>query len=213
MKKFLLSCLLIIAAGVFCSCSGDAQFILPQADLEPVQPENLIAASELTPEQQEIIDILSVPYFEMYSYDFKTDETYHKIEVWVEEYQNGEFIGYPVKIEMVLRGKEKHEGYITIMVNQQEACQWTLSVLEKELESKIRVSDFGGAEIISDSRDCVFGPMEESLSLEDGKELIIYRALYTAGNRGYNCQTLQENPQLLKEFPVAYLVKCKFLND
>lgn len=174
--------------------------------------QNSIAPIELTAEQQEIIDLLSIPNKqELMIFDFNTGESYRGFEVWVEVYQNGELIERPVEVNTHSDTAEKRNGQVAIVINQADnTYQWTLSMVE----NGIKYSHVGTAEIAVDARSGhSFGPMNESASIEDGKEVIIYSSMFAEANtplRAYDQQTLQEQPELLKEYPHVYLIKCKF---
>jgi hypothetical protein len=168
--------------------------------------------AELTTEQQEIIDLLSIPNNqEPMIFDFNTEEAYLSFEVWVEVYENGELTDRPAGVSFHNDTAKKLNGKVAVVIHQNESnYQWTLSVVE----DGARYSHVGTAELNMDSANGnAFGPMSNPASIETGKEIIIYSSTFAEANtphRAYDEQTLQEQPELLKEYPAAFLIKCLF---
>ncbi|MEG6513116.1 hypothetical protein [Desulforamulus ruminis] len=59
----------------------------------------------------------------------------------------------------------------------------------------------------------LYGPEANRASIENGKEIVLYRSLFSdKGGNIYNAQEYAERPELLEEFPYAHIIKCKFYN-
>jgi len=176
--------------------------------------KNEIAPATLSEEQQEIIDLLSVPNNqELMLFDFATDEPYRGLEVWVEVYQNGELIERPAGINTFNNIAEKRNGRIAIVISQNDnTYEWTISVVE----NGGRAYHVGTSEMPADfTGGRAYGPMDDSAAIENGKEIIIYSSTFMEANvphQVYDEQTLMEQPEILSQFAYAQLIKCKFSN-
>ena len=176
--------------------------------------KNEIAPATLSEEQQEIIDLFSVPNNqELMLYDFVTDEPYRGLEVWVEVYQNGELIERPAGINTFSDTAEKRNGRIAIAISQNDTTyKWTISVVENGGQAY----HVGTSEIPADfAGGRAYGPMDDSTAIENGKEIIIYSSSFMEANvphQVYDEQTLMEQPEVLSQFAYAQLIKCRFSN-
>jgi len=183
---------------------------LTSCSLEPTSPKSVIAYAKLTADQQDIVDLLSVSNSsEILLFEFNTEETYRNLEFWVEIYENGELVDRPAGLETFHDGSGKRNGRLVAVVNQKPHYQWALSVIENGSRS----SHVSTVEItVDESLFHVYGPIDDSVFIEDGKEIILYKSLFT--NKGsvaaYDNQTLQERPELLNEYLNAHLIKCRF---
>jgi hypothetical protein len=204
MRKIAPILLAISTLMLFTSCNS----------AKPGDTKNTIMPAELTSDQQEIIDLLSIPNKqEPMLFDFNTEETYSGFDVWVEVYENGELIDRPVGVSFHNDTAKTLNGKVAVIIQQNEAnYQWSLSVVE----DGALYSHVGTAELNLDSTNGnAYGPMNDPASIEAGKEIIIYSSTFAETNtphRAYDEQTLQEQPELLKEYPAAFLIKCMFSN-
>ena len=200
MRRFITSSLAIFLLLALAACGSST----------PTQAENTIGFAKLTAEQQEIMDLLSVPNTsELLIFDYEAKEGLSNMEVWVEIYQNGALVERPATIGTLADKAIARSGRIAIIIQQNPKYQWTLSVVENggrssyigTADTAINAAVYGRA----------YGPLEEAGSLEDGKEIILYRSLFSSGGiNAYDCKTLQDNPDLLKEYDYAHIIKCKF---
>ena len=177
----------------------------------PASIKNSIAPSKLSTDQQDIIDLLLISgKQELCIFDFITDKPYRGIDVWVEVYKDGEIVERPAGISVYGDTAEKRDGRVAIVSDENNsAYQWTLSVLEDGGKS----SHIGTTQInIEPPLARFYGAMVEPVNIEDGKEIIIYSALFSGESivLAFDCETLEARPELLKEYPYAHLVKCKF---
>ena len=184
--------------------------ILSSCSLVPTSPNNIIKCAKLTADQQEIVDLISASNsLEILLFEFNTEEMYRNLEFWVEVYENGELVEHPAGLETFHDGSEKRNGRLAAVINQNPNYQWSLSVIENGGRS----SHVSTVEItVDESLFHVYGPIDDSVFIEDGKEIILYKSLFT--NKGsiaaYDNQTLQERPELLNEYLNAHLIKCRF---
>ena len=178
---------------------------------KPDSPVNVIRPSHLSAEQQEIIDLLSVSgNQELMLFDFDTVEAYKDIEVWVEIYRDGALVDRPAGVGTHSNTAEKHNGHLAITVNLIDSkFQWILSLIENGAKS----GHIGSTEAPAESGLArAYGPIGESVEIEDGKEMILYSSVFSGNDflAFYDGVTLQERPELLREYPYVYLVKAKF---
>ena len=179
---------------------------------QPDLPANVIMPASLTAEQQDIVDLLSIPNSqEILIFTFTTEDSYRHVEVWVEAYKDGHPIERPAGVATVMDSSNARNGRIAVIVSQNDSSyQWTLSVVD----NGSRTSHAGAAGISVDSGlGRAFGQMNEPVEIEDGKEIIIYSSTFqTPGvpHMAYDTQTLMERPELLTEYPYAHIVKVLF---
>ena len=174
--------------------------------------KNIVMQSELTAEQQEILDLLSIPNnHEVLLFDFNADEAFSRVEVWVEAYEYGRLVERPAGLSTVIDIGESRSGRLAVIISQNDSTfQWTISAVE----SSMKASHTGTAEVPSGQRlGRAYGPMDDPADIEQGKEIIIYTSTFQdAGvpHIAYDALTLQERPELLIEYPYAHLIKCAF---
>ena len=203
MKRLLSILLAVFIFSILTSCNST----------KPASLKNEISPAELTTEQQDIIDLLSIPdNSELMIFNYNTEDTYRRFEVWVEVYQDGEIISQPAGIGLNSDTAEKHSGRLAISISKNDlSYQWTLSLVENGGKS----SHIGRTEAPDDAALArAYGSINESVIIEEGKEIILYSSVFSGNDilPFYDGITLQERPELLKDFPVVYLIKCKFFN-
>ena len=179
---------------------------------KPTSVANTINTATLTAEQQDIVDLLSMPgNQELLIFEFNTNEDFNHVEVWVEVYENGELVDRPAGLVTMSDSGETRNGRLAIIINQNDnVYQWTLSMVEKGGG----VSHVGTAtNAVSAELGRAFGAMNDPASIEDGKEIIIYSSTFQTANtphHAFDTQTLQERPELLVDYSCAHLIKIIF---
>jgi hypothetical protein len=200
MKRIILTILLMSMLAFLVACSTS----------DSVLQRNVITTAILTPEQQEIVDLLSVPNSqELLIFDFNTDEAFSSVEFWVEVYENGELVDRPAGLHTVLDVANKQTGRLAVIITQNPYYQWTLTVLN----DGGRASHVSTSEVLVDSAlGRGFGSIDSPVTIENGKEIILYRSFFASDSLNfYSTDTLQENPELLGEFLHAHIIKCRFI--
>ena len=192
-------------------CAAMIAVLLSCNSVQPKSPVNVIMPSSLTAEQQDIIDLLSLPSNqELLLFDFNTVESFSDLEVWVEVYQDGILVDRPAGVGAHSNTAENRSGHLAITVNLIDSnYQWILSVVENNGKSghigtTKAPTEFGLAR--------AFGSINEAVEIEDGKEIILYSSVFSKNNflTFYDGTTLQERPELLNEYPYTHLVKVMF---
>ncbi len=174
-------------------------------------PGNTIQSMQLTDEQKRIVDLLKYDKSDIELFSYKSEEQYKEIRVWVEVYKDGVLQsdhGGDLTI-MPMEGR-KTEGNLAILISKEPDFRWTI-VLEAE----------EGGKITTTSEPCpyysnsyAYGPINEPLTIEAGKEIVLYTALFQGDNNGLlmfgDAQEFVTNPDLVKDYAFAHIIKCKF---
>jgi hypothetical protein len=173
--------------------------------------KNEITSAKLTAEQQEIVDLLANDKQEILLYDYQTEETYKRMEVWVEVYKDGVLTNRPAGISLGNDTAYQHKGKLAIVINQNPNFQWTITIDENDLQSIHRPIDTLVI-AVDPMLARAYGPMTGGAVIESGKEIILYASVFTSGNTTItiDSQTLEERPEILKEYEYVHLIKCKF---
>ena len=202
MKKTIIFLFSVLMLSFVASCSSSA------ADPQM----NTISVATLTEDQQEILDLFSIPTGqELIIFDFITDELFSQVEVWVEVYEYGVLVDRPAGLVTVTDTGETRDGRLAVTINKNEnVFQWTLSTVENGSRS----SHIGTTEITGYSGlGRAFGPMDSPANIESGKEIIIYSSTFQTAStphHAFDTQTLQDQPELLAEFPYAHIIIIRF---
>jgi len=202
MKKIIIVLLSTFLFVLLASCNSS----------NPTPPVNTINIASLTAEEQSILNLFSIPNNqELMIFDFNADGSFRSVEIWVEVYKSGELIDRPAGLVTINDSGNTQNGRLAVIINQNEnAYQWTLSIVE----NGGKASHIGTAEIVIDSGfGRAFGPINDPVIIEDGKEIIIYSSTFQPSgvpHHAYDGQTLQERPELLLEYPYVHLIKAIF---
>lgn len=171
---------------------------------------DVIKSKKLNKDQQEIVNLLSAQQ-EILLFDYSTKNPYRNFDVWVEIYRNGELVE-PKAATLALRNEPKRwNGQLAVVINDNPDYQWILASWQDGVHAST-VSE--RTKLYSSDGGKVFGPITEPAAIEEGKEILLYSALFSMsdGMSFYNGQKYLEQPELLKEYPYAHLIKCKFYN-
>lgn len=195
-RHVLIAAILVLLIGL-CGCG------------KTVSKQNMIAPKELTEDQREIVDLLSIPSRQeilIFSYD--ADAEYKNMDVWVEIYKDGELIEPHAGGISMMDPLDHFKGDLAVAITQSPDFQWTFIVSE------------GGSRVTSaseyaphmDEMGRAFGPILDPVNIEDGEEIILYTSVFSADNtmRVFDEKTLEEEPERLKEYDYAHIIKCRF---
>jgi len=172
-------------------------------------PQNTIKLSDLNADQQDIVDLVTIPNAqEVLIFDFNTEEAFNNVEFWVEIHRNGKLADRPAGVVTILDKADSQSGRLAVIITQKPNYRWMLSVVT----SGTRSSHASTAEFVVDSAlASASGVIEDAVTIEDGEEIILYTALFTTGGiTVYDHKTFQERPELLSEYTYAHVIKCKF---
>jgi hypothetical protein len=176
---------------------------------EPTALKNVISPVNQSQEQKEIVDFLSTTEYEILLFEYKTEEAYRGIDIWVEVYKDGELVEDPVGIKQSLDEGKPLEGKVAVGISQNPKYQWTVIVGDNGAKS----SQTGESSLdVEDTLARAYGPISDPVAIEDGKEIVLYTSIFSDDSiTAYSDQ--QEyvtNPEQLKGYPYVHIVKCKF---
>jgi len=189
---------LCIIAICFASCTN-----------EPITSKNEIAPKEMTQDQEDIVNLLSSNEQEILLFDYKTEEAYKSMEFWVEIYENGVLIDRPSGVNLFSDEAKAFDGQLAILITQNSGFQWTFTTSE----NGGRVSHT--SEPINSDYDTIgraYGPIDEPVTIEDGKEIVLYTSIFSSGGIStYSDQQMYiEQPELIENYPYVHIIKCRF---
>jgi hypothetical protein len=170
---------------------------------------NTVAPKELTKDQQEIVDILSSNNAqELLFFKYRADAEYKDMDVWVEIYKDGELIDPNAGGISMMDGLAAYSGELAIVITQNPDFQWTFIVYDDGVHATNRSEPAPHI----DSLGRMFGPILDPVTIEDGKEIILYTSVFSSDDamRTYDAQTLEEYPESLQDYDYAHIIKCKF---
>ena len=202
MKKNLAVLMAVLALAVLASCGQSV-----------VVPANTISPADLTDDQKEIVELLSIPsQNEIVLFDFDIDDSYRSIEVWVELYKNGEQSDRLAMLHTIRNDTVNipGKGHLAIMIRHDPELNWTLSLSYDGSRSSYSTSE-GYAIDPDPGWGRAFGPMNGAVAIEDGKEIVLYSSVYNEGGlAAYDAQYYQEHPEVLGDYAFVHLIKARF---
>lgn len=140
-------------------------------------------------------------------FDFKTQDEFKKVEFWVERYENGVLIDRPSAVNTMSDELKPMEGQVAVVISSNDEIQFSLTM--DNLGTRV------GHTSVAAEFDNTLGrgasTIGSPVTIEDGKEIVLYSAIYSSGEiRAGSLEVYKKEPDLLKDYPLAYLVKCKF---
>jgi len=194
MKRFYLMMVVVIVVLLVGCVKGDLK-------------TNTVMQANLTDREAAILSVTSNGHF---IYDFKVDNSYKKLSVWLEKYEAGQLVEEVNRISseiskegtIIFANSNASESIdptllsITIHSDQSSATGWTSEVFNEEELSTIWESY----------------PLEDGISIDD--ELILASISYSSSETGM--RTLSEefykNGKIdeLANYDVVYVLKCLF---
>ena len=210
MKKIIsiLSCVLITISIIGCtslSVSKDSY-------------TNKIYHTELTEEEQNIIDLIGVGS-DINIYEYVIDDTYKSLSIWLETYKNGELLSETkpgLRTSLIVDSDNNFDnnlkkGKISVLVDTTSNYQWRIShqyanglsshsfTTENDFETNSKFSVGSGE-------------LNEPVEITSETEIVLDKFLFDDGNSMsmYYHQYYVENPEVLKQYDYVYLLKCQF---
>ena len=184
-------CLLAMVAG--CSSNRPSQ----------------IAPMSLTAGQQGVVNLIASGALEILLFEYSLNQPFTKFEIWVEVYHYGQLQEHPAGLAML--GDEQFpltDGHITILINQivNNEFHWTISVGG----AMARIEPWR-ADTAALSRS--FGRIQEAVSIESGREVVLYVSKFTdlhSFRMGDDLQRYVNEPELLAAYTYAHIIKARF---
>jgi hypothetical protein len=171
---------------------------------------NEIGEAELSEDQREIVNMISIGDREVCFFDYQADESFTQAEFWVELYKDGVLVERPV--ETIMDGENySRNGRISFILNDETRFKWSISTHIDGGNTSVQ-----GREItspgITNGNSRVFGAMD-STAIEKSKEIALYYMAFSKGNEGIDGlsrEELENEPDILKKYSYVFLLKCKF---
>lgn len=174
-------------------------------------PADSIWPMELSGDQQEVMQLLSLGQQEILLFEYSTDTAYQQFEVWVDVYCDGELIE-PRAAELLIGGDlpEQRRGKLAVTIRQTPDFVWSLQEMH------------GGSGAVADNRStpCPYysitagscGPVDAPVVISPGQEHVLYTALFTESNTlpVYDNAAYQQQPELLAQYDYAHVIRCRF---
>ncbi|MDR0935553.1 MAG: hypothetical protein LBM98_02590 [Oscillospiraceae bacterium] len=179
----------------------------------PTRVKNSVSPLDQTSEQREILDLLTTDKQEHYVFSYDSDAAYKEVALWVEFYEKGELLYKPGSFAMSSTDGELRSGNIAVSILHNPAYTWTLVLSDKvgHASQSITPEDWEGVPPpdLSETLGRMHGQMNSPEEISAGKEILLYQSLFS--NSGV-MRSYDGNPEQLKDYDYAYLVKCKFSN-
>ncbi len=191
----------IFAICIAISClTGCTQLMPPH--------KNEVAPTTLTEDQQEIVDLLTDNNNELLLFDFKTQDAYKSVEFWAETYENGVLIDKPSGVNTSNDEAKPLDGRAAVVISRDSGVRWSFTLTY----NGAKYSHESEAVEIDETLARAFGPVSSPVAIESGKEIVLYTALYSHGDirTPGDEQEYVTRPELLAEYPLAHLIKCRF---
>lgn len=194
----------VLASSAACSPSGAAL------------PPNRVAPVALSAEEQGLVNLLIPPdRGAVRLFEVQAGDACKSFDVWIEVYRQGRFTQ---RLGVLTVGGffERMDGRLAIVAGHDSDCsQWSLRFVLESSGAGCH-SDEIPIPLESDPDTGVIRMIHDMTGAEgvlDDAEAIIYVASFTAGtavHSGYSIQQLQDEPELLRDYDCAIVVKCRF---
>ncbi len=193
----------LICLFTFTACSANSA---PSGGPAPMN--NMVTPKALTQDQQDIVDLLTNNDREILLFDFKTQDVYKSVEFWAETYEYGVLKDRPSGANTFSDEAQPLDGQLAVVVsNDDTGLQWSFTLSH----GGTRTTHSSAPAMIDNALARGFGPVSGPVEIEDGKEIVLYSALYSYGSIStHDEQAYVSQPELLAEYPLAHLIKCRF---
>lgn len=178
----------------------------------PRQEAETIGPMTLNEDQQGIVDLLGMGEG-ILLFQFHTTEPYKTFEAWVEIYADGELVEEHAAGFSTTRSDPDApwDGRLAITITEEPGYTWSFRLEDGQ----------GGATSFKntepyprpDTTARSFGALEETVPIEDGREIVLYSAVLTNSDTFavYDTQEYLTNPDWIAEQENLHLIKCKFM--
>lgn len=204
MRKFIIILGMVIFVLSFTSC-----------DVSDINRNtNIISEAQLTAKEKIFMSIGSNYYF---VFDFKVDNEFKWVEVWVDKYEHGKKASSSGNLSAGL--SEGEEGMIIAAVrgNGTKVNDWTLAVNSGGSLSKV-----GSKNVYEDKENSAYASVMSAnssrISIED-KDIVLASVCCQISQEGESSLSsisneFYENPEAhmkeIEEYALVYLLKCRF---
>jgi hypothetical protein len=168
-----------------------------------------ISVKELSSEQKEIVDLLSVRD-KIELYDFSAEQGYTTIDFWVDIYENGELTREHIAGgTMVSDDGNALTGTAAIITSDDPGYQWTFIL---SMQQGGRSSHTSETIPKYENRGSGYMTIQEPVEIENGKEIVLSATVFDKNGAIKAIGDLQElnATDKLKDYSYAHIIKCKF---
>jgi len=172
---------------------------------------NQIRPTELTAEQQEIINLFGARHAEILLFDFAVDEDFRNADFWLDAYEYGGFTERFPGIDTMTPPEGQTLGSrLAVVINRdgQDSLMFTLESAGGSATVFSRGPTVG--EGIQGSLRSRIHPL---VDIEDGQTIVLYVARFSREGVLSTFGDLQEyltRPELLADYPYAHILKARF---
>jgi len=166
----------------------------------------------LSADQQQIVNLISNHGQEIILFDYSLGGAFDTMEVWVDVYHYGEFVDTFTNLH-ILGGTESalDDGQLAIMINNVNRSEysWTISSGGATAWGHSWAAE-------ADNMASAHGPINDAVPITDGEVILLYIARFTTGssiNTFGDRQHYLLNPEVLKDFTYAHLIKARFTTN
>lgn len=197
MKKIFLSISISLLSLSLVACKADVP-----------KPENILSVPELTAREKAILESSSEHSFLI---DFKVDDTYKEMSVWVEKYEFGKLV-------------EDEKGRMTTGVEKNGTIIFTTSKTDDDQDqSMFNTSIQNDDGLVSatypesiDRKDSSVWGSPDKININSTTKLALASICYSSGNEGIRSLStdfygdMDGHMDELKEYDVVYLLRSEF---
>ena len=172
-----------------------------------------IRLTPLREDQQQIVKMIS-GQDKVFLFDYHTNKSYRYAKIWADIYQDGELVEPgAAEIELPVENAQGCKGQFSISIRTTPGYQWMFSISDSDSGiSSILIP----VEIYPENSSYIEGSLNQSEEIVAGKEIFLCGRMFSDGNKGlrfYGGKQYLENPELLKEYSYAHVIKCCFYNE
>jgi hypothetical protein len=169
--------------------------------------DNSIQKMPLSMDNERIISLIESDHTKLNLFCFNAKD-FSNINIWMEVYENGKLISKNNEISYAFMSSEK-TGDILITMQKNPDFYYGFTILT----DNSKLSSLSEACTLHKD-NYSFGAMRSSVNIEKDKEIIIYCVLFSNKSGGIPViedeQAFISNPELLMNYSVAHIIKCRF---
>jgi hypothetical protein len=174
--------------------------------------ENQISAAALTPEQEDLLRLISFGNQNIYIFDFLADSTFLNVDFWVDIYEYGVVTETPSGLGLMELTEIPMEGQLALIINRDAASREHQFTLISQIGGSVATSQ--GERFVIETGDfaSAFGAMQGVVDIQPDRDIILHMTKFFHGgvSTGGDWQLYAENPELLAIYPRVHAVKARF---
>lgn len=174
------------------------------------QGSSVLSKVNLTDEESEILDLVGIES-DIEIYEYKINESYQSISIWLEAYDHGELVSTKSSMSSMI---DSEKGRIAVLVDMESNYRWKISQQSDGGLSSYSFSTEGDFETNEDY-SVSYSSLGDPVEIKPGQVIILKTFLYEDGDSVsiYDNQHYVEEPEVLDEYDYVYLLKCQFSKE